>query len=92
MKLAKLSENDFKTLSLISSIYNRLCTNPSDEHNNVVRAVTIDFLTKDHYPEDLDMELCDMTVNTVVDDLIETEVSLLRSFLTQFWHSRCGIK
>lgn len=92
MKLAKLSENDFKTLSLISSIYNRLCTNPSDEHNNVVRAVTIDFLTKDHYPEDLDIELANKTLNMVIDNFVDVEVSLLRSFLTRFWYSRCGIK
>lgn len=92
MKLAKLSEEDFKTLSVMSSFYNKMCANINDQHNNVVRAVTIDFLTKDHYPEDLNMELADMTVNAVVDDLIETEVSLLRSFLMQFWYSRCGIK
>ena len=92
MKLAKLSEKDFKTLSLISSIYNRLCTNPSDEHNNVVRAVTIDFLTKDHYPEDLDIELANKTLNMVIDNFVDVEVSLLRSFLTQVWRSRCGIK
>lgn len=92
MKLANLSKEDFEILSLMNSVYNRLSTNVNDSHNCAVRAVTIDFLTRDHYPEDLDMELDGMTVDDLINDLVNVEVSLIESSLARFWKSRCNIE